>query len=268
MMENTWNLEMNTTQTKRYFGMTIVQLAILGCLACVACGLMAGSLVFISGSRSGSGFALFPTPVPSSTPQPTFTPYLTETPSLTPTVPPVPYEDLIPSGWNQYTTENIELWVPSQFEPVNIEQEREERNKLYRELGLDDLAGNLEDEPPAYVFWFAHPAPDKVLIAANITIEPRLMTAESLDVYLDQEVADLSQRSILVSRQDFVVGEYEARRLIEEVNLGSNYAGAVHYVIFDGINVWVISGTSHFNEFYAWLPEFDKVARTFRLIGQ
>ena len=107
---------MNTKRTKRYLGMTVVQLVILGCLALVACGTVAGGLMFASSSTSGGGISLFPSPVPSSTPQPTSTPFLTETPAPTPTETQIPYEELIPSGWNQYATTNIELWLPPQFE--------------------------------------------------------------------------------------------------------------------------------------------------------
>ena len=249
--------------------MTILQLAILGCLAFVACGAIAGGIFFVSGATiGGGGSPIFPSPVPPSPPQPTFTPYLTETPTLMPTTTLIPYEDQIPSGWNQFTTSSIEIWMPPEFETVDIEQERQDRIKLYREVGLDDFADKLENDPPSYVLWFVHPDPDAVLIAANITIASRLMTADSLDAFIDQEYADVDQGVVLVGRQEFQVGNYEARRLIEEVNLGSNVGGVAHYAIFDGVNVWVISCTSHFNEFYTWLPEFDKVARTFRLIDQ
>ena len=258
-----------TRQRKRYFGMTILQSAILGCLAFVACGTIAGGIFFVSeASMGGGGSSIFPSPVLSSTPEPTFTPFLTETPTLSPTATLIQYEDLIPSGWNQYTTSSIEIWVPPDFETVDIEQERQDRIKLYRKVGLDDLADKLENDPPSYVLWFVHPDPDAVLIAANIAIESKLMTAESLDAFIDQEYADEDPRAVVVGRQEFQVGNYGARRLIEEVNLGSNVGGVAHYVIFDGVNVWIISCTSHFNEFYTWLLEFDKVARTFRLINQ
>jgi hypothetical protein len=259
---------MRVKQTKRYFGMTLAQLGILGCLACVACGMIAGGVLFISDSPSGGGFSLFPTPVSSSTPQPTFTPYLTETPSLTPTATLIPYEDLVPSGWKQYATTNIELWIPPQFNLVDVDKERQDRIDLYRELGYDDVAGDLEENPPAYVFWFKVSQPSTTLYDANITVEPELMTAGNLDTYLDQQYANSPQEFIVVSRQEILVGNYEARRTLLEANLSSIYIGVAQYSIFDGTNVWIINCSSHFNEFYTWLPEFDKVARTFRLVGQ
>lgn len=260
-------IDINASKPKSVLGMTVAQIVILGCLAFVACGTVAGGLLFVSGSTSG-GISLFPSPVPSSTPQPTFTPYLTETPAPTPTATLIPYEELIPSGWNQYTTTSIELWLPPQFNPVDIEQERQNRIDLYKELGYDDVAKELEENPPAYVGWFEVSEPGTTLYITNITVGPELMTAENPDVYLDQEYANGPQEFIVVNRQEFMVGNYEARRTLLEANLSNIYVGVAQYAIFDGTNVWVINCGSHFNEFYTWLPEFDKIARTFRLIGQ
>ena len=165
-------INISASRPKRVLGMTVAQLAILGCLAFVACGTIAGGLFFVSGSTSGGGISLFPSPAPSSTPQPTFTPYLTETPTPTPTATLIPYEELIPSGWNQYTTTSVELWLPPQFEPVDIGEKRQDRIDLYKELGYDDIAQELEENPPAYVFWFEVSEPSTTLYITNITVGP------------------------------------------------------------------------------------------------
>jgi len=259
---------MSRKRAKRYFGMTIVQLLILTCLAFAVCGTLVGGFVFVNGSAGGGGFSVFPSAVPSSTPEPTFTPYLTETPTLVPTATLIPYEELIPSGWDQYTTATIELWVPPQFQPVDVEQERQARIEFYKDLGYEDVSRSLEENPPAYVFWFEQTEPGTTLYAANITVEPMLMTAGSLDEFLDQEYNSETQEFIVVNRQEFMVGNYEARRILLEANLSNIYIGAAQYAIFDGVNVWLINCGSNFNDFYTWLPEFDKVARTFRLMGQ
>ena len=259
---------MNSKKSKRYLGMTVAQLGILGCLFAIACGTIAGGGLFISGSASGGGFSLLPSPVPTSTPQPTPTIFLTETPSLTPTATIIPYEELIPPGWNQYTTENIELWVPPQFEPVDIEKELQDTIKLYRDLGEEDLASELEDNPPAIVFWFRVSGPGNSLYPANISAEPMLLTTGNLDDFLDHKYTDEPQQFYIVSRGEFQVGNYQARRVLLEGNLNNVYLGLAQYAIYDGTNVWIINCVSHFNEFYGWQPEFDKIARTFRLIGQ
>ena len=258
---------MSRKRVKRYLGMTVVQLLVLGCLALVACGTLVGGFVFVSGA-TGGGISIFPSPIPTSTPQPTFTPYQTETPTLVPTLTPIPYESLIPSGWDQYTTATIELWVPPQLQSVDIVVERQARIEFYKDLGYADLASELEKNPPAYVFWFKQSEPGATSYAANITVDTLLMSAGSLDEFLDQRYANLPQDFIVVNRQKFDIGGYEARKVSLEVNLSDVYIGMVQYAIFDRTNVWIITCSSHFNEFYAWVPEFDKVARTFRRIDQ
>ena len=259
---------MSRKRAKRYLGMTVIQLLILSCLALVACGTLAGGFVYLSGATGGGGFSVFPSPVPSSTPEPTFTPYLTETPTLVPTATLIPYESLIPSGWDQYTTATIELWVPPQLQPVDVEVERQARIEFYKDLGYADLARDLEMNPPAYVFWFKQSEPGTSPYPANITLESLLMNADSLDTFLDQRFANLPQEFIVVNRQEFQVGGYAARKVTLEVNLSDVYIGMVQYAIFDRTNVWMITCSSYFNDFYTWLPEFDKVAHTFRRIDQ
>ena len=260
---------MSKNRAKRYFGMTVVQLLVLGCLALVACVTLAGGGVIVNGVIGGDGFSLLPSPMPTSTPAPTSTPYLTETPTLVPTATLIPYEELVPSGWDQYTTTTLELWVPPQFKPVDVEKELQATIKFYRDQGYDDLAQQLEDNPPAYVFWFRDTKPSaNSLYTAGITLEPVLVTGTSLDEFLDQRYANGPQEYHVVNRQEFQVGNYEARRVLLEGNLNTVYVSIAQYVIFDGVNAWVINCTAHINDFYTLLPEFDKVAHTFRLIGQ
>jgi len=256
---------MNSKKSKRYLGMTALQLAILGCLAFVACGAIAGGVFFVSSGPTGPGISIFPSREPSSTPQPTMTPFLSETPTIPPTATLVPYEELIPNGWNQYTTNSLELWLPTQFEQADVGQERQDRIDLYEQLGYDDIARELEENPPAYVLWFKVSEPGSTLYITDLTVETVLMDAPSLDEFLDREYASLPQEFILVNRQEVSVGNYEARRALLEANLSNVYIGVAQYAIFDGVNVWFITCGSNFNEFYTWLPEFDKIARTFRL---
>lgn len=256
---------MSSKPTNRYFGMTVVQLAILGCLGLAACGVFIGGLFFVSDSM-GFGLSIFPSLEPTSTIPPTSTPYLTETPTLTPTATPIPYEDLVPSGWDQYTTETIELWLPPQFEITDVEKKRQESIEFYKDIGREDFAKELEENPSAFVFWFETSDPSKTMYKTNISVETSLMTAASLDDYLDQQSTGSLQEFVVVNRQEFQVGNYEARRILSEANLSNVYIGVAQYIIYDGVNVWHITCASHFNEFYAWLPDFDKIARTFRLI--
>jgi len=256
---------MKNIQNKRYFGMTVIQLAVLGCLVFAALGTVLGGGIFITTSMRGSGNSadLPPTPELTATPSPT------ETLTPTPTITPVPYEELIPSGWNQHITSDIEIWLPLQFKTVNIENERKDRIDYYRKLGHDEIARDFEENPSAYMFWFKGTESSTTPYIANITIEFETMTAENLDAYLDGEYPDGTSMTFRVAnRKEFQVGEYEARRVLLESSLSDIYIGVAQYAIYDGTRVFLINCSSHFNEFYTLLPEFDKAARTFRLVGQ
>lgn len=255
----------SNSRSKRMFGMTVPQLVVLVCLALVALGTVCGGVFFISGS-TGGGFSVFPSPAPTSTPLPTFTPYLTPPPTATPTL--VPYEELIPAGWNQYTTDTVELWVSPQFEQADLEEAHQRNIKGYKDLGYANYAAELENNPPAYVLWFDHTDQGTNMVVPNIVVELTLMTADNLDAYIDQVYAGVLQDFMVFSRQEFQVANYEARRILSETRMSNIHKGVADYAIFDGTNVWFITCGSHINEFYTMLPECDKIARTFRVIDE
>lgn len=258
-------MTVSSSRPKRILGMTVAQLVILGCLSLMALGMVCGGFFFVSGSMGG-GLTFVASPAPTSTSQPTLTPYLTPTSTATATL--VPYEDLIPAGWVQYTTDTIELWVPPQFEQTDLDEAHLNNIKVYKDLGYADYAEDLENNPPVYIFWFDHSDPGTNMIVPNIVVERTLMSADNLDAYIDQEYAGSEQNYNIVNRQEFRVGNYEARRILLETKLSNIYLGAAQYVIYDGTNVWFIICNSHINDLYTLLPDFDRVARTFRLIGE
>ncbi|GAB4422317.1 MAG: hypothetical protein Kow002_11600 [Anaerolineales bacterium] len=258
---------MNTT-AKKYFGMTLVQLAVLVCLAVTACCLVGGGFLFISSSTASLN-ASAPTPVDvdatlQTTPEPAPTATITPTPTQTL----VPYESLIPQGWSQHKNQSIEIWLPDSFYETEIDVSVRELIKRYRELNQDALADELEESPPGYVFWLETKSPSQKLFTTRLTVYPVLMTEPDLDTFLDQHYNTVRLRHIIVDSRPFEVAYYPARRTLIEANLGGVYAGYVSYAIYDGTLVWFVEGASHFNEFYTWLPIFDDAARTFRFIGQ
>ena len=260
---------MRNNQNKRYFGMTVIQLGILGCLGLVALGMVLGGGIFITtslGSTGPSGRA--PQDI-SATPEWTATPIITETPTLTPTATPFPYDELIPSGWEQHITSDIEIWLPTRFKSVNVENERREMIDLYQDIGLDEIARTMQENPSAYVFWFKASESDAVPYTANISIEFQAVSIESLDIYLDQKyINEESSPFRVVNRKEILGGIHQTRRILLESTLDNYYVAVAQYAIYDGTHLWFINCTAHYNEFYTLLPDFDKVARTFRLVGQ
>ena len=253
---------------KRYLGMTVVQLAILGCLAVTAFGVIGGGVWFVTSSMMELNALLSPPVNGEATLQFTLEPAPTPTIALTPTQTPVPYESLIPDGWSQYKNQSIEIWLPSSFYETNIELSVSELIEKYKELGQDMQANELKNSPPAYVFWMETKSPSQKLFTTRVTVHPVLMVGDDLEGFLDQQYNLVSLRSTIVDSRPFEVGNYPAMRTLIEASLGGVYVGYVSYAIYDGTLVWFIEGASHFNEFYTWLPIFDDAARTFRFIGQ
>src|SRR5690349_15889482 len=101
-------------QNRKFFGMTPLQLGILAGLAGIACLLfgLAGAFLLRANAvpfRRAPENALVPQATPTMIVIPTLTP--TQTPT------PLPYEMLIPSGWAQFQTGLVEIWLPSNFKP-------------------------------------------------------------------------------------------------------------------------------------------------------
>jgi hypothetical protein len=253
---------------KRYFGMTIVQLVILGCLGLTAFGVIGGGFWFVNSSMMELNALLSPPVNGRATLQATLEPAPSATIALTPTQTPVPYESLIPDGWTQHKNQSIEIWLPSSFYESNIDVSVSELIEKYRELGQDKQANELENSPPGYVFWMETKSPSQKLFTTRLTIYPVLMVGDDLDNFLDQQYNLVRLRSTIVDSRPFEVGNYQARRTLIEASLGGVYVGYVSYAIYDGTLVWFVEGASHFNEFYTWLPIFDDAAQTFRFIGQ
>ena len=94
--------------------MTLSQLGLLAGLAGAACLLFGLAGWFVLRGKSG-----LLARAPENTPVPRATSTLIVIPTLTPTQTPtpVPYEMLIPSGWEQFKTGLVEIWLPSSFKP-------------------------------------------------------------------------------------------------------------------------------------------------------
>ena len=257
---------MSKPSKKRIFGMTIAQLAILGCLSLVAIGTIYGGFIFISSSTTPDSSAMPPTPVPPLVFEPTITPDLTELDGFSPTATLVLGEFEIPPDWKQYATSRFEVWLPPQFESVNAVIEREGRITSYREQGYEFLAQKLESGTFDYRFWFNFPQPDTNAYGTNIIVTEDVLPTLTLDEYVDEAYGNGLEGFEVSNRQEFTVQDLEARRIVLDANLSGNAISVAEYVITDGVNLWIISCGASLEEFFTRLPEFDRVARSFRLL--
>jgi hypothetical protein len=251
---------MSKSRKRRILGMTSTQFIILGCLALAAIGTIFGSFILISGSTTpGSGQAVQPQP----TGQPIF---LNESDPFSAATLPVLGEG-IPPDWKEYTATTISLKLPPQFESVNnIDFERQERIVRYRSQGYEFLAARLEGDPFDYRFWFNYPQPETVPYAVHVVVKADFLPTLTLDEYIDQTYDDKMQGFMFADRQEFEIENLQARRILLEAPLAGSAIRVVEYIITDDINLWVISCGSTVQEFDAWLPIFDRIATSFRLL--
>ena len=259
---------MSKTRKKRIFGMTFVQLTVLGCLALAAIGTIFGGFILISGPGAPDSVSVLPTSgIPTFPAQPTTAPDVVEESGIVPTATLILSEGEIPPDWKQYSATTIELWVPPQLvESLNIAATRQERIDIYRGQGYEILAQRLENDPFDYRFWFDYPAPDGATYTTNISVKADVLSTSTLDEYIDEAYGAGLQGFQVSNRQEFNIENLQAQRVLLDANLGNTTISVADYVITDEVNLWVISCSSSLEEFFTRLPEFDRIARSFRLL--
>ena len=168
--------------------------------------------------------------------------------------------------WKQYSDSRIELRVPPQFAPVDIDAQRQERINFFREQGAGFLATQLEEDFFDYRFWLNFSQPSTVTFVTSVIVKADFLPTETLAEYVDQAYGEDLQGVEVVDRQVYPIEGLDAERILMVANLNDVSLGVAEYAVTDGINLWIISCWSDFDEFYTWLPEFDRVARSFRLL--
>lgn len=268
------NNKTNKTRSKRYFGMSILQLVVLACLACLAISLGGGGVFLIASNLNSET----ETPdLPSSqTPSPEPTETLTPTPTTTviPTPKPTTYKDSIPSGWVQFRDDSYfgyEIWFPPEYTPVNARGKLEEEIKAYKDSGdtetAQSLSENLEEEAAHYVLWMADTLPTTLPYQTNISVAKYSLDRKKLANFIDARIQAFPVSTRLMERRSYEIGAYEAERLWLESGLSNNSLGQSLYFIRTGSDVWVITCQTHLNEFYIRLTTFDQIANTFRTVN-
>jgi hypothetical protein len=227
---------------KKYLGMTVTQLGILGGLAGLALLLfcIVGWLVIRRGPRG-------PQAAPSTLmPPATATLMLPPTPTPTLASTPIPYETLIPSGWVQYQSSLFEIWLPAGYKAENV----------------DNLVTGLGNSPIVALTLrgtYTSKSPNKIYV--TVAYEP--MTGESFDQFLNERLAQLGP--VLSDRSRVDLNSVPAVRLIFTGRKGNNTdINELTYVILDGTTVWYVQYTAELTEFYNLLSTFEASAKTFR----
>lgn len=232
---------------KKYFGMTGMQIGILGGLAAMAMLLFCiiGVMVVRNGIRLAPSL-----PTSTSTPQPTVTPIFTPSLTVTPGPTPIPYEELIPAGWVQHRTALFEFWMSPGYAAANAD---------VLMIGL----GNSSIVDLSLRGAYSPRSPHKIYIL--VSYEP--LNADSLDALISQRLSELGPYLSLSERTKTDINTVPAVRLMFSGRKGNNIdINELTYVILDGTTVWYVQYSAEITEFYEMLPTFESSAETFRVV--
>jgi len=230
---------------KKYFGMTVTQLGILGGLAALVVLLFCIVGFLVLGKARGTTQQP-PTLVPIQEASAT----LIRTPTLTPTatLTPIPYEALIPSGWVQHKTELIEIWLPENFKVANP--------KI-----LGDTTGLAV---PALVLTEAKSKTSLYQMISGVSYEP--LVEGSLDEFLDTKLTRVSADIRVVERRKVTLNSTEAIRVTFEYRDKNVDVNDVTFIFLDGSTIWYVEYAAQINEFFDNLAMFETSAKTFRVV--
>jgi hypothetical protein len=234
-------------QNNRYFGMSPAQIGILASLTATACLLFSlAGWFFLQGSLNQSPDADTIQGSPIS--QFTATPWALPSPVPTGTATLIPYEALIPAGWSQHKTGLIEIWLPPEFEPGDPQLFNDSTNTAMRELVLTGFRS------------------DSSLYRMLVLVSYEPLTAASIDVHLDGEVAKIPAEVHVSERRKITLNSTEAVRFMLETRIQNLDFNDVTYVFLDGSTVWYVEYIAQINEFFEMLDTFEKSAQTFRIV--
>ena len=170
----------------------------------------------------------------------TATPFVLPTLTPTATLTPVPYEQLIPAGWKQFKTTLVEIWLPPDFKSTTKDADEE----------LAALSANSKNS----------------LYKMRVSIGYKPLVGDSLDAYLDNEIAKLDPALRVVDRKKVSVNSTEAVRIMAEGRIQTVDVNELVYMFQDGGTVWAVTYVAQINEFYDMLPSFEQSAKTFRIV--
>jgi hypothetical protein len=230
---------------KKYFGMTKMQLGILAGLVVVLILVVGtGGWLVLGDSNLGRSQRS------AATVAPTVTSIVVMPSTLTPTITPTPiaYEQLIPSGWKQYKTSLIEIWLPANFK----ESTKKNSDILNSFSFIELLATEVSSKSSAYNM--------------QVAVTYDLLTADSLDEHLKGKLPHLPYQARVTDSRTVYVNTVEARRFVIEYRADNVDYNDLVYVFQDGDTVWYVQYAAEISEFFTNLPMFEQSILTFRMV--
>ncbi len=255
---------------RRYLGMTVTQLAVVGALALLACLLMA-VLGYLILQNLLARPAVSAPPVGPEMPSPTFTatPAPTETP--TPTATPIPYESVLPAGWNQLRYLTVELWVPPSFVGGGMFDQRESTLAAIAALGPDfsSVIQSADRYPPTTVLLAVDSNLGRYFVITNLIVFFEPVPFSDLDAYPNYYLATYypggTTTPFMQENRRYAIRDWPARRFIITLRQGTVEVAETVYLLQDGETIWALSCVTSTAELYERLPVFDQIAQTLRV---
>jgi hypothetical protein len=252
---------MSKSRAKRYLGMTIPQMGVLGVMGLCLCGIFVGGYSWLNSMVA----AAYVVPVQNFTPTPLPPTSLpTETPLPTPSPTPITYESLIPAGWKPFKSDaapGMEVWFPPSYESLteNLMQDENMKHIPFSEVegqdGIRSILRLVDMMRSSYTLY------------TTCVMSTQPLPAADLDKTIDLKFADMMVTTTLIERGNFEIGNYPARKLVLDITRNGVNAGMVAYLIQENVTVWYLAFTTPYNELYTRMPDFDRIAQTFRLVA-
>jgi hypothetical protein len=143
----------------------------------------------------------------------------------------------------------VEIWLPAEFQPGDPQLFNNSSNTAIGEL---ILTGSRSDS-------------SLYQMLVMVSYEP--LTADSLDTYLDTEVAKLPADIRVAQRTNVILNGTEAIRFVFETRYSNNLdVNDLTYVFLDGSTIWYVEYAAQINEFFEMLSTFEKSVQTFRVV--
>jgi hypothetical protein len=248
------------------------QALILGWLVLILFGLLAvAGYLLTSSSGLAAMFATATLPQPTATPTlvpPTKTPNHTPTALATSTRAPLSGSSIIPDGWNRFSDSRVEIWLPPSWDgglPATEWTDIIDRMKQVNEY-FSNTAEKMRNEPRLCDIWaYNTDAPDNLtMIEMDLVWRPEPIT--DLNAYVDAWNAGLPADTAVIEDRPFELRTYQARRVVYQWSSTDITWIYVAYWVLDGTTLYDIRFYSDINVYFQIFPEFDRIARTFKVL--
>ena len=159
---------------------------------------------------------------------------------------PVPYELLIPRGWEQFRTELVEIWLPKEFTSSDPQLLSNATDSAAPELLI---TGPSSPSSPFQMF---------------VMISHESLTAGSLDDYLEGEAVKYPAEVRVVEKMKVSINGRNAIRFVFETKSNHTNVKDLAYLFRDGNTIWYVEYVVPSDEYSAMLTTFESSIKAFR----